>query len=65
MKVHSSGHIFATGPGGVLVFTPQAKLIGRILVGDLCSNLAFDTKEHYLYITANSRLVRVPMKGRR
>lgn len=65
MKVHSSGHIFATGPGGVLVFTPDAKLIGRIVVGDVCSNLAFDTDERYLYITANSRLVRVEMQGRR
>ena len=63
MKVHSSGHIFATGPGGVLVFTPDAKLIGRIVVGDRCSNVAFDTDERYLYITANSRLVRVEMQG--
>lgn len=65
MKVHSSGHLFATGPGGVLVFTPDAKLIGRIVVGDLCSNVAFDTNERYLYITANSRLVRVELQGMR
>jgi gluconolactonase len=59
MKVHSSGNIFTTGPGGVLILSPEAKLLGRIDVGDLCSNVAFDTKEEYLYITANSRLVRV------
>jgi gluconolactonase len=62
MKVHRSGHIFATGPGGVLVLSPDGKLIGRIDVGDLCSNVAFDTREEHLYITANSRLVRVPLK---
>lgn len=61
MKVHSSGNIFATGPGGVMIFNSDAKLLGRIDVGDLCSNLAFDAKEEFLYITANSRLVRVKL----
>ena len=62
MKVHSSGNIFATGPGGVLVFSPAGKLIGKIRVGDLCSNCAFDANEKYLYITANHWLVRVKLK---
>jgi len=62
MKVHSSGLIFATGPGGVMVFNSQGKLAGRISTGDLCSNLAFDSKEQYLYITSNHNLVRVDMK---
>jgi gluconolactonase len=61
MKVHSSGNIFTTGPGGVLVLSPEGKLLGRIDVADVCSNVAFDTKEEYLYITANSRLVRVKL----
>jgi len=62
MKVHSSGNIFATGPGGVLVFSPAGKLLGKIRVGDLCSNCAFDSEEKYLYITANHWLVRVKLK---
>jgi gluconolactonase len=62
MKVHSSGTIFATGPGGVMIFSPEAKLLGRINTGDLCSNLAFDTNEEYLYVTSNGNLVRVKMK---
>jgi sugar lactone lactonase YvrE len=62
MKVHSSGTIFATGPGGVMIFSPEAKLLGRINTGDLCSNLAFDTNEDYLYVTSNGNLVRVKMK---
>jgi gluconolactonase len=62
MKVHSSGTIFATGPGGVFVFSPDATLLGLIKTGDLNSNLAFDTEEKNLYITSNSRLVRVKMK---
>jgi gluconolactonase len=62
MKVHSSGNIFATGPGGVLVFSPAGKLLGKIRVGDLCSNCAFDANEKFLYITANHWLVRVKLK---
>jgi gluconolactonase len=62
MKVHSSGIIFATAPGGVMVFSPDAQLLGRISTGDLCSNLAFDSNEDYLYITSNGNLVRVKLK---
>jgi gluconolactonase len=62
MKVHSSGTIFATGPGGIMIFSPEAKLIGRISTGDLCSNLAFDTDEKYMYVTSNHNLVRVHLK---
>ncbi len=62
MKVHTSGIIFATGPGGVMVFSPDGTLLGRISTGDLCSNLAFDQDEKNLYITSNSRLVRLHLK---
>lgn len=62
MKVHSSGIIFATGPGGIMVFSPEAKLLGRIGTGDVCSNLAFDTDEKFLYVTSNHNLVRVHLK---
>jgi gluconolactonase len=62
MKVHSSGIIFATGPGGIMVFSPNGKLMGRISTGDLCSNVAFDDDEKFLYVTSNHNLVRVHLK---
>lgn len=62
MKVHSSGNIFATGPGGIMVFSPEGKLLARISTGDLCSNLAFDDQEKYIYVTSNSKLVRIHLK---
>jgi gluconolactonase len=62
MKVHSSGIIFATGPGGIMVFSPGAKLLGRISTGDRCSNLAFDADEKFLYVTSNHNLVRVHLR---
>jgi gluconolactonase len=62
MKVHRNGTLFATGPGGVWLFTPEGKPLGRIRVGQLCSNVAFDTDQRYLYITADPWMVRVTLK---
>ncbi len=62
MKVHSSGNIFSSGPGGVIVLSPEGKLLAKIRVGDVCSNCAFDKDEKYLYITANHWLVRLKLK---
>jgi gluconolactonase len=61
MKVDKSGNIFSTGPGGVVVFDAHAKLLGKIKVGQACSNVAFDTNHKFLYITADGWLVRVKL----
>lgn len=62
MKVHRNGTIYATGPGGVWVFSPDAKPLGIIRVGQLCSNAALDAAQKYLYITADPWLVRIRLK---
>ncbi|MCL4110218.1 UNVERIFIED_CONTAM: hypothetical protein GTU68_030602 [Idotea baltica] len=62
LKVRSDGYIFSTGPGGVLVLTPTGKHIGTISTGEGTSNCAFDTKENYLYITADAYLLRIKLK---
>ena len=62
LKVHSSGHLFATGPGGVLVFNSSGQHLGTINTGVATSNCAFDTQESYLYITADMYLLRVKLK---
>ena len=63
IKVHSSGTIFATGPGGVLVFSPKGEWLGSIRTGDRASaNLAFNTDESMLFITATDWLLKVPLK---
>ena len=61
MKVHPNGTVYATGPGGVWIFSPEGKPLGRIRVGQLCSNVAFDKEQRYLYITADPWLVRVKL----
>ncbi len=64
MTVDEAGNLFATGPGGVYVFSPEAKLLGRILTGERTSNCTFGEDGHSLFITADSYLLRVRTKTR-
>ena len=59
MKVDKSGNLWATGPGGVLVFTPDGKHLGTIDTGVNTANVAFGEDGSTLYITANHELLRV------
>jgi gluconolactonase len=59
LKVNREGYIFATGPGGVYVFDPLGKLLGRVFTGEPTANLTFNTDESVLYITANDKLMRL------
>ncbi len=59
LKVHSSGIIFATGPGGVLVISKEGKHLGTIQTGEATANCAFDSAENYLYMTADMHLMRI------
>ena len=61
MKVAANGTIFATGPGGVFVFSPEAKLLGKIKTGEATSNCAFGNNGKYLYLTADMYLLRVAL----
>lgn len=62
MAVSSTGTVFATGPGGVLVIDPNGKHLGTIYTGEATANVALDTNEEYLYITADSYLLRVKLQ---
>jgi gluconolactonase len=61
LTVHSSGTLFATGPGGVWVISPAGKHLGTILTGQGTANCAFDSDETYLYMTADAFLMRIKM----
>ncbi len=62
LKVHSSGTLFATGPGGVLVISAEGKHLGTILTENGTANCAFDSEEKYLYMTADAFLLRISLK---
>ncbi|MBT3666930.1 MAG: SMP-30/gluconolactonase/LRE family protein [Opitutae bacterium] len=59
MKVDVNGNLWATGPGGVLVFSPQGKHLGTILTGQRTANCAFGDDGSTLYITADMYLMRI------
>lgn len=59
MKVDRAGNLFATGPGGVNVFTPDGKLLGRINPGVATANCCFGGDGSILYMTAHNMLCRI------
>jgi len=62
MKIDKAGNIFATGPGGVLVFNADAKLLGKIHTTEATSNCAFGGKDRdYLYMTCDMHLMRIKL----
>ena len=61
LKVDKDGNLFATGPGGVLVFNKDGKHLGTLLTGQATSNCAFGDDGKTLYITADSYLLRIKL----
>ena len=62
LKIDTAGNLFATGPGGVLVITPQGKHLGTIMTGQATSNCAFGDDGRTLYMTADDYLMRVRLR---
>ena len=64
MKVDHAGNLFASGPGGILVFSPAGKHLGTIVTGEPTANCAFGDDGHTLYMTANDKLTRIRLRTR-
>ena len=62
LRVHSSGVVFATGPGGVLVLDESGKHLGTVMPGKSTANCGFDAEEDYLYLTSTDVLARIKLK---
>jgi gluconolactonase len=58
MSVGVGGHLFATGPGGVLVFSPKGKRLGLIETGTAIANCAFGDDGQTLYMTSHKFIAR-------
>ena len=66
MKVDAAGNLFATGPGGVLVFAPDGTHLGTFTTGEATANCGWGEDGSVLYITADMYIgrVRLTTKGR-
>lgn len=62
MAVAADGTLFATGPGGVLVFAADGTRLGRIETGGPVANVAFGDDGRTLYMTSNDLLARVRLQ---
>jgi gluconolactonase len=62
MKVDEKGNLLASGPGGILIFSPEAKLLGIIKMGQPTGNCAFGEDGSTLYMTSNHDLCRVRLR---
>tara|TARA_B100002019_G_scaffold158672_1_gene136620 strand:+ start:1996 stop:2967 length:972 start_codon:yes stop_codon:yes gene_type:complete len=61
LKVHPTGNVFATGPGGVLVIKENGDHIGTIRTEVRTANCAFDENFQYLYMTSDMFLTRIKL----
>ncbi|HXG60801.1 MAG TPA: SMP-30/gluconolactonase/LRE family protein [Planctomycetota bacterium] len=59
LKVDARGNLFATGPGGVLVFAPDGTHLGTLRTGEATANCAWGDDGSTLYITADMYLLRI------
>jgi gluconolactonase len=59
MKVDKDGNVFATGPGGLHVFTPDGTHLGTIATGVATANCNWGDDGSVLYIAADKNLCRV------
>jgi gluconolactonase len=65
LVVDEFGNVWATGPGGVHVFTPAGKRIGILRTGTGIANLAFGGPDgRTLFLTSHNMLVSIPTKVR-
>ena len=59
LRVDRNGLIWATGPGGVLVLTPEGKHLGTINPGEATANCGFGDDGSVLYLTSDMYFCRI------
>ncbi|MEQ8657837.1 MAG: SMP-30/gluconolactonase/LRE family protein [Hyphomicrobiales bacterium] len=65
IRLDQDGNVWSSAADGVHCIAPSGKLMGKILVPELVSNLCFGGRaKHELYITATTSLYRVTLNRR-
>jgi gluconolactonase len=59
MCMAADGKLFTSGPGGLLVFDPDGRRLGRIETGSTVSNCDFGDDGRTLYMTSSNFIARV------
>jgi gluconolactonase len=60
MKIDSEGNAYVTGPGGISIFDPSGKKLGRIDIPEVAANMAWGDKDwKTLFITGSTSLYKI------
>ncbi len=59
LRVDENGNLFATGPGGIWIFNPEGKVLGRIRLPQATANCTFSGDGKTLYLTSHMYLLRM------
>lgn len=62
LKINQEGMLFASGPGGLLLFTPEGKHLGTLHTGAAVSNCALNEDGSVLFMTSDAMIIRVNLK---
>src|SRR5260221_9716626 len=62
LKVDSAGNIWATGPGGLRIISPQGKGLGQLIVPEIVANIGFAVDGKTVYLTGSTSLYRLKTK---
>lgn len=63
VKVDNQGYIFASGPGGVWIISPEGKYLGKIIGPERPANMAWGDDGKTLYLTAHTGLYKIQTKN--
>ncbi|MGH9355600.1 MAG: SMP-30/gluconolactonase/LRE family protein [Terriglobia bacterium] len=62
IKIDANGNVYACGPGGVWILSPEGKVLGRFQPPEDPANIAWGDDGKSLYMTAWTSLYRVRLK---
>ncbi len=62
LKVDALGNIFATGPGGIWIFSASDELLGKIKVEEATSNCALTADGKTLFVTNDMNILRIQLR---
>ncbi|MFC1581181.1 SMP-30/gluconolactonase/LRE family protein [Thermodesulfobacteriota bacterium] len=63
MKIDSEGNLYCAGPGGIHVFDPDARLLGRVFLPEFAANFTWGGDDlRTLYLAGSTALYRLRVK---
>ncbi|EQB31286.1 SMP-30/gluconolactonase/LRE family protein [Sphingobium ummariense] len=63
IKTDAMGHVFAAGPGGIHVCSPEGTLLGIVATGKPIANCCIGNGGKTLFLTSSDMLCRVALRG--